>query len=309
MASVLVTGATGFIGSAVVDTLVAQGHDVRAVVRTDDGARRIREAGARPVAGDLRTPGAWCDEVGASQWVFHVATPSAFEGRLSRRRGAAIARDRVAIDRHVLDAVAGSSVRRLIYVSGASYYGPSGSLPRTEDSRPAPYALGRLIADAYELVDRAVVLGVPVVSAFPGFVYGRGSWFDQSIVKPLAAGRPIVRIGARNPKISPIHVRDCARALVHLAEHGRVGGRYFVVNDEPTTFAAMMTGLAEVMQRPARTIRVPACAAPLLVGPFLAEYHRHDAVFSNARLRAHGFRFEFPTIAEGLREVAGGCHA
>jgi len=153
------------------------------------------------------------------------------------------------------------------------------------------------------------VLGAPIVSAFPGFVYGQGSWFDQSIIKPLEAGRPLLQIGSHSPRISPIHVRDCARALVHLAEHGRVGGRYFVVNDQPTTFASLMTGLAEVMRRPARSIRVPAWVAPLLLGPFLAEYMRYDAVFSNARLRALGFQFLFPTVEDGLREVVGGCNA
>src|SRR5678816_4937039 len=73
----------------------------------------------------------------------------------------------------------------------------------------------------------------PIVTALPGWVYGNGSWFRDRVIEPVMAGRRVVQFGTTGPWVSPIHVHDCARALVHLAEFGAVGGRYFLVNSDP----------------------------------------------------------------------------
>src|SRR5262249_22143420 len=69
-ATTFVTGATGFIGTELVRVLIAAGHRVFGLVRSAEGAERVRRAGAVAVMGDLLRPGRWQDEA-AADWVFH----------------------------------------------------------------------------------------------------------------------------------------------------------------------------------------------------------------------------------------------
>jgi NAD dependent epimerase/dehydratase family enzyme len=104
-------------------------------------------------------------------------------------------------------------------------------------------------------------------------------------------------------------VHDCARALVHLAERGEAGGRYFAVNSDPIRMNEFAETFARLANRRLRVSRVPRFAASLLVGPVLADYIQADAVFSNIRLRGIGFRFELPTVDAGLRQVLGAVNS
>ena len=108
--------------------------------------------------------------------------------------------------------------------------------------------------------------------------------------------------------MSPIHVEDCARALVHLAEHGEAGGRYFLVNSDPIRLHEFAEMFARLANRPLRVWRVPAGAARVVVGPVQADDLQADAVFSNIRLRGIGFRFRYPTLGQGLQQICGALH-
>ena len=110
------------------------------------------------------------------------------------------------------------------------------------------------------------------------------------------------------PCRSTIHVEDCARALVHLAEHGEPSGRYFVVNRDPIRLHEFAGTFARLANRPLRAFRVPTAAIRLVVGSVLADHLQADAVFSNIRLRGIGFRFLYPTLDQGLQQVIGALH-
>jgi NAD dependent epimerase/dehydratase family enzyme len=116
----------------------------------------------------------------------------------------------------------------------------------------------------------------------------------------------VLQFGKTGPWVSPIHVQDCARALVHLAEHGEVGGRYFLGNSDPIRMHEFARTFARLANRPLRVWRVPAAVTRLVVGPVLADHIRGDAVFSNIRLRGIGFRFRYPTLDQGLQQVLAG---
>ena len=152
-----------------------------------------------------------------------------------------------------------------------------------------------------------VVAGLPIVTAFGGWVYGNGSWFRTRVIEPVMSGRIVFQSGKAGPWVSPIHVRDCARALVHLAEHGEPGGRYFLVNSEPVRLHELTDTFARLANRRPRVWRVPSALMRLLAGAVLAEYLQANAVFSSIRLRGLGFTFQYPTL-EGLQQVLGAFH-
>src|SRR5262245_30364531 len=109
-----VTDASGFIGGELVKLLVERGHQVFGLAASVDEAARVRRAGATAVVGDLAEPGQWQDEA-AADWVFHLPPHPLCGSRMSRTRAAVISRARAMMDRHLLDALAAGSTRRIVY--------------------------------------------------------------------------------------------------------------------------------------------------------------------------------------------------
>jgi nucleoside-diphosphate-sugar epimerase len=271
-----------------------------------ESTRRLRRAGAIAIRGDLLVPGQWQDEA-AADWVFHIP-PCAPTGARSWRRDERIAATHTVMDRHLLDAVAAGTTRRIVYVADPGCYGPTGTRPVTEDELSVSPGRAHCLVRVLDRLDGYVLAGLPIVTAMPGCVYGNASWFRERVVDPVMAERHILQFGKSGPWVSPIHVHDCARALVHLAERGDVGGRYFLANSEPIRMNDFAQTFARLANRRLRVCRVPAAAAGLLVGHPLADYVQGNLAFSNIRLRGIGFRFRYPTLEQGIEQVLGELH-
>ena len=302
-----VTGAAGFVGTALVRILVARGHHVYGLSPSAEAAQHVRRLGAVPVIGDLREPGPWQDAA-AAKWVFHLPAHSSGGPRLTRKAAAAISRTRATTDAHLLDALAAGGSERIVYVADPRAYGAAGPRPITEDEPPRPLAWARCLTPALDRLDGYVVAGLPIVTAFPGWVYGNGSWFRERVIEPVMSGRPVWQIGTAGPWVSPIHIQDCARALAYLAERGEVGNRYFLVNDDPIRLHEFAATFARQANRPLRIRRVPAATTWFITGTALDDYRQADSLFSNIRLRGIGFRFTYPTLDEGIQQVVGELH-
>jgi nucleoside-diphosphate-sugar epimerase len=304
--SAFVTGAAGFIGLELVKVLVARGHEVFGLTQSVDAARRVSGAGAIPVMGDLLKPGQWQDEAG-TDWVFHLLPQRLDEPRVTPRRAASIASARVLMDAHLLDTVTEGPTRRIVYVADASCYGATGPRAITEDEplRPSPW--GRCLTPALDRLDGYLAAGLPILTALPGLVYGNGSWFRIRIIEPVMTGRRVLQ--SRTGRwVSAIHVHDCARALVHLAEHGEIGSRYFLVNTDPIRVDDFAGTFARHANRSLRVWRLPEATVRLIVGPVLADSFLADALLSNIRLRGSGFHFRYATLEQGLQQVLGDLH-
>jgi nucleoside-diphosphate-sugar epimerase len=257
--------------------------------------------------GDLLEVGRWQDEA-AADWVFHLPPSHPPRLRMTRRRAESFARGRLLMDAHLLDAVANGATRRMVYVEDTSGYETPGSRPITEDEPVTTRASGRTLTPALDRLEGYVLAGLPIVTILPGHVYGNGSWFRNRIIDPVMAGRRVLQFGKNGPWVSPIHVRDCARALVHLAEYGTTGGRYFVANSEPVRMHEFAGTFAHLANRPLRVWPMPAWTARFIVGPIRAGCLQADAVFANIRLRGTGFQFRYPTLEEGIRQVIATLH-
>jgi len=301
-ATTFITGGDGFIGTALVKLLTLRGHRVSALADSAEAAERLRASGAFPVLGSLLDAGAWQDEAGA-EWVFHVRPYLDRRPHDGSPRTAFAARTRVTTDALLLDTLAAGATRRIVYVADACCYGSTSERPITEDAPLHPSACGRRYGPALDRLEGYIIAGLPIVTAMPGLVYGNGSWFRKRIIDPVLAGRRVIQFGRSDRWVSPIHVDDCARALVHLAEHGHAGRRYFVVNSHPTTLRDFAAVFARTVNHPLRVRPVPSALARFVASPVLSEYLRRNAVYSNIRLRGTGFHFEYPTLEQGVRQV------
>ena len=305
-ATAFVTGSSGLLGTELVRLLVSRGHRVLALTRSIEGADALRRLGAIPVIGDPTTPGRWQDEATA-EWVLHLTRPLACRRACPRSR-AAMVQERLSRDANLLDAASSGATRRILYVAHGSCYGAAGARPVTEDEPPRPSAVGRWLVPALDRLNGYLLTGLPIVTAIPGSVYGDGSWFRKLVIEPVKAGRRVLQFGPAGPLVSPIHVHDCARALLHLVDHGRTGGRYFLANDTPVRTGEFAEAFARLANRPLRVCRLPAVTSRFVARSVCPEYPHTDAVISNIRLRAVGFRLEYPTLDDGIGQILRASH-
>lgn len=297
MARVFVTGGTGFIGAEVVRLAVRAGHDVALLTR---GAR-APAGGERVVRGDLRRRGGWEDAAAEAELVIHLAQPQAFSGRVTQARAEAYRNERLVLDANLLAAVSPSA--KVVYVAGTSFYGDLGVELRDESATPRPRGWGPYLSPAVHAVEGRARRGRGIVTAFPGYVYGDGSWFREYVIEPLVRGKKIHTLSGANRFASPIHVADCARALLHLGVHGQASERYFVVDDEPVRWDEFYARAARALERPLRVRRVSPTLMRLLIGGVVTDSLLSNAVLSNRKLKALGFSLDYPTSREGITDV------
>ena len=212
---VLVLGGTGVIGTAVVHALVARGHDVIGLARSEASAAKLKQSGAAPLAGDIAAPGRWIAALPQLDAVIHMACD--------------FASDMEAVDRHLLDAMlpalAAQPQRvRFIYTGGCWLFGETGDAAATEASpfRPLP-------AFAWMVPHLARVLAAPGIDGVvihPAMVYaGAGGVFSR-FAREAMAGSAIRVIGSEAVRWPLVHSDDLAALYALALEQARSGESY-----------------------------------------------------------------------------------
>ncbi len=254
---VLVTGATGFVGSHLVDNLLARGHEVTALVRSPARAAPLAARGVRLVEGDLAARDALRDATEGRQVVIHAA---AVTGAPSDAVFLAANRDGTA---NVVEAAArAGSVERLVLLSSGAAGGPAAKgAPRTghEADRPVTmYGRSKLAAEA---VLRGAA--VPWTILRPPAVYGPRD-LDGFLPVFRAARRlglaPVFGDGTQ--ELSLVHAADLAAACVAAAAApAAIGRTYYVNHPEVVTSAELARAVGRAVGRDVRVFPLPAWVA------------------------------------------------
>jgi dihydroflavonol-4-reductase len=253
-----VTGGSGFVGGALLERLVADGREVRALARSDWAAARVSGRGATPVAGDVLDLERLAAVMDGCETVFHAAGVNA----MCLRDPRPMLRANIEGSGNVIVAARRAGVRRVVYTSSASTLGePRGTIGR-EDS---PHR-GRFLS-SYErskhLAERRVLawsegLGVDIVCVNPSSVQGPGRTGGSArLLLDLANGRLPVVVDAA---ISIVDVADCAQAHLLAEERGARGERY-VASGATLTMREAVALLRRIAGVPERARFVP----PLVV--------------------------------------------
>ena len=240
----LVTGATGYVGGAVLDHLVAAGYDVTATARSSDGARELRQRGAKPVEASVLHPDVLLRAMAGSEIVFHVAGINDFCLPDTREMFATNVRGSVNVIRAALRAGVGN----VVYTSSAVTIGEESGSVGTEADVHRGWYLSDYERSKVE-AERAVAieaedLGVNVVSVNPASVQGPGRVTGTArLLLAFLKGR--LRY-LPDTRATIVDIDDCARGHLAAAERGVKGARYLLAGATVSTteMAAMLADVA-----------------------------------------------------------------
>jgi dihydroflavonol-4-reductase len=257
----LVTGATGFLGSHVARQLVADGEDVRVLVRKTSDTRALEGLSAERCVGDLRDAASLDRALDGVSRVFHVAA----DYRLWARDPREIYESNVAGTRNLLEASRRAGISRFVYTSTvATVAVPRGETLPDETTRAS---LDEMIGhykcskfEAEQLALKAAESGLPVVIVNPTTPVGPGDW------KPTPTGKIIVDfLNGRMPGyvdtgLNFVPVEDCAAGHLLAAKHGNVGERY-ILGGRNLTLKEILDMLAVLSKRSAPRLKIPHVVA------------------------------------------------
>src|SRR6516164_654574 len=263
----LVTGATGFVGSAVTRALLATGHEVRVLARQNGDRRNLDDLSVEVAEGSLEDAASLARAVAGCRYLFHVAA----DYRLWVTDPEAMRRANVEGTRLLMRAALDAGVERVVHTSSVATLGlvPDGSADETAPSRVedmiGPYKRSKFQAE--ELVrDLVAKRGLPAVIVNPSAPVGPR---DR---KPTPTGRLILEAarghmpGYVDTGLNIVHVEDVAAGHLAAAEMGWVGERY-ILGGENLSLARILVEVAHAAGTPAPRIRVPYTVAyPVAIG-------------------------------------------
>lgn len=248
---VLVTGANGFIGSALVLRLLAEGAQVRGLVRSAEKGAYIAESGAEIAIGDLRDSDSLRAAVAGCGIVFHIgaAIRGTFEQQTAANVDGTLALLRAAHD---------AGVRRFVHVSTIAVYGyhtppviTESVLPRPEAE---PYGQSKAHGEALVLAT-ARELGIDATVIRPGMVYGPRSGFWTLQFFNIVQRLPVFPGGGKTCPV--VFIDDVVDLLCVVAEHPRAVGEAFnAVSDPQPTWEAYFHAYAAMSGR-RRLVAIP----------------------------------------------------
>ncbi len=291
---ILMTGGTGFIGTALTERLVAAGHAVTVLTRQDR---------------------ADSDAIQYLQSPDQISNDSAIDGVVNLA-GASLAQRRwtPAYKREILDsrldttrALLGLIERLdrkpgvLVSASAIGYYGHHGDEILTEDAPSTPGFSSDLCHRWEELALQAEQFGVRVCRARLGVVLDQGGGAMEQMARPFRFG-VANWLGDGRQWLSWVHRRDVIAAMVLLLERDDLSGAFNLTAPEPVT----SRGFCDAMKRYKKTVitaPVPAPVMRLMVGEMADELLLNGQRVVPEKLQSAGFEFEFPSLDDALQDI------
>ena len=256
----LVTGATGFVGSAVARVLLKAGHPVRVLARPRSDRRNLKGLSVEIVQGSLEDAASLAAAVAGCRYLFHVAA----DYRLWVPDPAPMFRVNVEGTRELMLAALAAGVERIVYTSSVATLGivPGGIADEATASQATdmigPYKLSKFEAEA--MVSELILeRGLPAVIVNPSTPVGPAD------IKPTPTGRLIVEAargrmpGYVDTGLNIAHVDDVAVGHLLAARSGQIGGRY-ILGGENMSLIEILTEVARLTGRRPPAVKIPHAA-------------------------------------------------
>ncbi|MCA9820852.1 MAG: NAD(P)-dependent oxidoreductase [Nitrosarchaeum sp.] len=285
--SILVTGATGFIGTRLVENLLHKNHMVTSLVRKEKSAH----PDSKTVVGDINNK----IDFGDIQYdcVYHLASHTPLE-----KNKKILYKVNLEGTKKLFESVK-ENTKSILYVSGLGVYGDVGgkAVDETWPYNPdTEFVKIRLEAQEY-LEKSSKEIGIKFAVAHFGDVYGAGGWFQNFLVQRLLKNTFRMPKGGEYYK-GFVHVEDAVGSLITMLEKNLLEEKYIVVDSLPTTFRDFVNYTADMIgiKHPGN---VPVFLAKAVLGGDLIKLLTTSMKPSNKKISEH-YEFKFPSYKEGI---------
>ncbi|WP_147203467.1 TIGR01777 family oxidoreductase [Segetibacter aerophilus] len=306
MSTILITGGTGLLGSALTELLTSKGHDVIILTREQKSSHSPNISYA---VWNVKDQNIDKNAVSRADYIIHLAGAGVADKRWTKDRKKEIVESRTESSALLVKAIKEipNKVKAVISASAIGYYGDdekrSAKKPAfTEDMRPDKEFLGdtcRLWEESIEPVQKE---GKRLVKLRIGIVLSNDGGALPEFKKPIKFGIAGV-LGSGKQVISWIHIEDVCRMFLFAIENENMHGVYNAVAPTPVRNKDLTILLAEKMKgRFFIHAHVPAIALRLMLGEMSVEVLK-SATVSSDKVRVDGFTFKYPTIEGALENL------
>lgn len=294
--NVLIAGGTGFIGSRLTHSLLADGHRVTVLTRNPQRARL--PSGTQALG--WKAP-RWLDVFGEMDAVVNLAGATIGQWPWSAARKQVLLNSRVKAGEMLTQACREASKRPgvLIQASGVGYYGPRGKVPLTEEALAGKDFLAALAVDWEASTQPVVALGMRRCVIRTALVLG-----EQGILPLMALPVRLLvggALGDGQQGVSWIHIDDEVRAIRFLLENDKTSGVYNLSAPNPLSNADFMRSLARALHRPC-WLPIPALPLRLLLGE-MSTLLLDGQYAIPQRLVNQGFTFKYESAYEAFKAL------
>jgi uncharacterized protein (TIGR01777 family) len=301
---IIITGASGLIGSALIPRLLADGHDVTRFVRDAAATRTTAESrGVRSVGWNIDKEIINDAEIAAHDAVIHLAGEPVAEGRWTTEKKQRIRDSRVTGTRLIANSIARVEARPRVFISASAigFYGNRGDEILDEQSAPGADFLAGVCREWEAAADAAREAGVRTVHPRIGIVLSKEGGALAKLLTPFRLGAGGA-LGDGKQFMSWIAIDDIIDALAFSLENESVADAINFVAPHPVTNAQFTHALGHALNRPT-LFTVPKFAARIAFGELADAALLASARVMPKRLQAAGYEFKFPLLEAALRHL------
>lgn len=301
MKKVLVTGATGFIGRRVCDTLQEKEYEVLAVSRNTERAKEKLQSVEQIHEWKPETEQLSSDALSEVQAVIHLAGEP-IAGRWNAKKKQRIRDSRILSTRNLVSSFASSESKPdvLICASAIGLYGATGDDSFTEESPTGTDFLAEVCQEWEAEGQKASEYGIRVVHVRIGLVLGMGGGLLEQVLPPFKIGAG-GRLGNGKQWMSWIHIDDIVGIIMHAIENDTIQGALNATAPNPVRNIEFTKTLGSVLRKPA-IFPVPAFGLHLLMGEF-AEFIMLSQNVLPEKTVASGYAFQYSTLETALEDL------
>jgi len=295
---ILITGASGLVGTRLTELLIQKGH------RVSHLSRSAKEGNVPSFVWNVDKEYIDPNALNNIDTIIHLAGANVGEKRWSKKRKKEILESRTASTRLLFNQLKQNEneIKTFISASGISWYGLHLTDQLfTEEVSPAHDFLANVAVEWGAEADKLKSLGIRVVKIRTGLVLSKNDGALEQIVKPIKfyVGSPL---GSGQQYMSWIHIDDLCKIYIKAVEDERMEGVFNGVAPHPVTNKEVTAIIAKILSRPLWLPAVPSFALRLALGE-MANLVIYGSNVSSKKIEQAGYQFQFAQLEDALKDV------